>query len=135
MRIGVVSLVVNIILSLLLVIPLKHVGLALAISLAAFVNAAMLFITLRRHDVYRPAPGWIVFLTRISLASIVMGAVLVWGAGDLDSWLRAPAWERATRLSIWVVTGAVVYLLTVTAFGVRLAQLLLKKGEGAHVDD
>jgi len=28
-----------------------------------------------------------------------------------------------------------VYLLTVMAFGVRLAQLLLKKGEGAPTDD
>ena len=135
MRIGVLSLAVNIILSLLLVIPLKHVGLALAISLAAFVNAAVLLLALRRQDVYRPAPGWIVFLTRIGLASIAMGAVLVWGVGDLDSWLRAPAWERAIRLSTWVVTGALVYLLTVTVFGVRLAQLLLKKGEGAMVDD
>lgn len=135
MRIGVVALVVNIVLSLVLVIPLKHVGLALAITLAAFVNAGMLFITLRRYDVYRPSPGWVSFLARIGLASIVMGAVLVWGVGDLDSWLRASALERAARLSIWVVTGAVVYLLTVTAFGVRLAQLLLKKEEGAIIDD
>src|SRR3989304_4759925 len=105
MRIGVISMAVNILLSLLLVLPLKHVGLALAISLAAFVNAGVLFLTLRRPNVYRPSPGWAVFLTRISLASIVMGAVLVWGVGDLDSWLRAPALERATRLSIWGIGG------------------------------
>lgn len=135
MRIGAMSMGVNIILSLLLVFPLKHVGLALAISLAAFVNAGMLFIKLRRHDVYRPSPGWMAFLVRVSLASIVMGAVLVWGAGDLDSWLQAPPLERAARLSIWVASGALVYLLTVTAFGVRLAQLLLKKEEGAITHD
>ncbi len=58
MRIGAMSMGVNIVLSLLLVMPLKHVGLALAISLAAFVNAGVLFFMLRRLNVYRPAPGW-----------------------------------------------------------------------------
>ncbi len=135
MRVGVIALVVNILLSLLLVMPLKHVGLALAISLAAFVNAGMLFFMLRRHNVYRPLPGWGLFLTRIVLASAVMGVVLYWGVGDVDAWLQASALQRAYRLSIWVFTGVAVYLLTVMAFGVRLAQLLLKKGEGAHTDD
>ena len=135
MRVGVIALVVNIVLSLALVMPLKHVGLALAISLSAFVNAGMLFFMLRRHKVYRPLPGWGLFLARIVLAGAVMGAVLYWGAGDIDSWLTAPALQRAYRLSIWVSAGAAVYLLTVMAFGVRLAQLLLKKGQGAPTDD
>ncbi len=135
MRIGAMSMAVNILLSLALVMPLKHVGLALAISLAAFVNAGVLFFMLRRHDVYRPLPGWGLFLLRILMASVIMGAVLYWGVGDLDSWLQASAPQRALRLSIWVITGVAVYLLTVSAFGVRLAQLLLKKGEGAHTDD
>ena len=135
MRIGVVSMGVNIVLSLLLVMPLKHVGLALAISLSAFVNAALLFLTLRRHDVYRPSPGWGLFLARVLLASAVMGAILVWGVGDLESWLQAPALERAYRLSIWVIAGAAAYLLTALAFGVRLAQLLLRSGERVKDDD
>jgi putative peptidoglycan lipid II flippase len=135
MRVGVTALVVNILLSLLLVMPLKHVGLALAISLSAFVNAGMLFYMLRRHDVYRPLPGWGLFIARIILASAVMGAVLYWGTGEIDSWLAMSALQRAYRLSIWVIAGAAVYLLTVMAFGVRLAQLLLKKVEGAPTDD
>ena len=135
MRIGALSMGVNIVLSLLLVMPLKHVGLALAISLAAFVNAGVLYLMLRRQDVYLPSPGWVSFLSRVFLASAVMGAALFWGMGDIDSWLQAPALERAMRLSILVIAGGLVYLLTAAAFGVRLAQLLLKKGEGAKVDD
>ena len=135
MRIGVIALVVNILLSLLLVIPLKHVGLALAISLSAFVNAGLLFVTLRRHDVYRPLPGWGSFLARVVSASVMMSAVLFWGVGDLDSWLHATALQRALRLSTWVVAGAAAYLLTAAALGVRLAQLLLKKGDRVPTDD
>jgi putative peptidoglycan lipid II flippase len=135
MRIGAISMGVNILLSLLLVMPLKHVGLALAISLSAFVNAGLLFVTLRRHDVYRPLPGWGVFFARVVLASAIMGAVLFWGVGDINSWLHASTLQRIYRMSIWVATGAAVYLLTVMAFGVRLAQLLLKKVDGVLTDD
>jgi len=135
MRIGAISMGINVVLSLLLVMPLKHVGLALAISLSAFVNAGLSFVTLRRHDVYRPLPGWGVFFARVVLASAIMGAVLFWGVGDINSWLHASTLQRIYRMSIWVATGAAVYLLTVMAFGVRLAQLLLKKVDGVRTDD
>jgi putative peptidoglycan lipid II flippase len=135
MRIGAISMGINVLLSLLLVVPLKHVGLALAISLSAFVNAGLLFFMLRRHDVYRPLPGWSVFLVRVMSASAIMGAVLLWGTGNVDSWLQASTLQRIYRLSIWVTAGAAVYLLTVMAFGVRLAQLLLKKVDGVLTDD
>jgi putative peptidoglycan lipid II flippase len=135
MHIGVISLMVNILLSVLLIVPLKHVGLALAISASAFVNAGLLFAMLRRQDIYRPLPGWGAFLARVVAASAVMGAVLYWGVGDLDAWLRATAIQRVVRLSIWVVAGAAVYWLTAAAFGVRLAQLLLKRGDGVTTDD
>jgi len=92
------------------------------------VNAGVLFFMLRKQDVFRPTAGWPILLTRISLATGVMGAILFWGVGTLDSWLLASPWERITRLSIWVVSGISVYLLTITLFGVRLAQFLLKKG-------
>ena len=135
MRIGVTAMVVNILLCLVLVFPLKHTGLALAISLSAFVNSGLLFMTLRRHKVYHPLPGWGLFLTRIVIASAVMAAVLWWGVGDFDFWLSAPKGERIYRLSLWVIIGVAVYLLTVIALGVRLAQLLLKKVAGAQGDD
>ncbi len=135
MRIGVVALLVNIVMSLALVKPLAHTGLALAISIAAFVNAGLLFHALRRQKIYQPLPGWGLYLARIVLASVAMAVVLVWGAGNLDSWLHSGSLERATRLALWVIAGMAVYLLTVAVLGVRLAQLLLKKVEGRASDE
>lgn len=135
MRIGVIAMGVNIILSLLLVYPLGHVGLALAISVAAFVNAALLFKRLHRDRVYRPLPGWGRFLARVVLASSLMGLLLVWGVGDLDSWLKAQTFERAVRLVFWVAAGLAVYGLATVALGLRPRQLLLKRSEGKQTDD
>jgi putative peptidoglycan lipid II flippase len=135
MRIGVVAMLVNIGLSLLLVYPLGHVGLALAISVAAFVNAALLFQRLHRDRIYRPLPGWGKFFARVALASALMGVLLAWGAGDLDSWLGAGTFERALRLIFWVAAGLAVYGLATVALGLRPIQLLLKRTEGTQTDD
>lgn len=133
-RIGMIAMGVNIALSVALVFTLKHVGLALAISLAAFVNAALLYRLLRRHGVYAPEPGWARFFLRILLASGAMGVALAWGAGDLNSWLAARAATRALHLTLLVVGGSVVYFLMLYLLGARPRELLLRRpaAGGSH---
>jgi putative peptidoglycan lipid II flippase len=126
MRIGAISMGANILMSLILVWPLAHVGLAAAVSIAAFVNAGLLYRLLRRQGVYEPQPGWGKFLVRLVLASAVMGGALVWGAGDLAGWLQAPAQERVWRLCLWVFAGILIYFSALLAMGVRVQQLLLR---------
>ena len=134
-RIGVIAMLVNIVLSLVLVFPLKHTGLALAVSLAAFVNAALLYRRLRTHDVYRPLPGWGAFLLRVALATAGMGALLAWGAGDIEHWLTAPTTDRVIQLTLWITAGLLTYGGLILALGVRPAQMLLRKPDGARSDD
>jgi putative peptidoglycan lipid II flippase len=134
-RIGVYSMLANIALSLALIAPLKHTGLAIAISIAAYVNAGLLFLRLRREGAYRPQPGWGLLIARAGAASLAMGVMLYFGAGDLDGWLTAPAFERVGRLSIWVAAGIVGYLVVILMLGVRPSQLLLRRPQGATSDD
>lgn len=134
-RVGVIAFGANIVLSLALIWPLKHAGLALAISIAAFINAGLLYRLLRRQDVYRPLPGWALFLVRTLIASGVMALVVVWGAGELETWFEAGAMERVLRLSFWVITGLITYVLTILLLGMRLDQLKLKRMDGVRSDD
>lgn len=129
-RIGVIALFANIGFSLALVFGLAHTGLALATSLAAFVNAVLLYRGLRRTGSYRPQSGWPWLLVRTLLASAGMGALLWWGAGDVDAWLAAPALERALRLTAWIFGGIVVYVVSMYALGVRWRALVLEKADG-----
>ena len=57
MRIAVVSVAVNVVLSIILVRFMAHTGLALAISVAAWVNAGLLLIVLMQGKVFVPQPG------------------------------------------------------------------------------
>ena len=126
-RIGMVAMGVNIVLSVALVFVLKHVGLALAISLAALVNAGLLYRELRRQGVYTPESGWASYFLRIGLASTLMGLAIAWGVGDAGSWLSAPAVTRALHLAVLVAGGALIYFAALYVFGVRPGALLLRR--------
>lgn len=131
MQIGVIALGANIGLSLALVYPLRHVGLAAAISLSAWVNAALLFHRLRGQGVYQALPGWRVFLTRAALATAVMGALIVWGTQGLDAWLAAPPLARGARLAFWIATGIMVYGAVLFLTGMRPDHLKVKQSKSA----
>lgn len=125
---GVIAMVANTVLVLLLVWPLAHAGLALATSLAAYLNAGLLFTNLRRRAIYQPLGGWPRFLLQLTLANLVLGLVLWFGVGQLDGWLQASAKARLWHLSGLVVAGGASYLLAVLAVGIRPRHLLLRQG-------
>lgn len=133
-RVGMIAIGANIILSLSLVYPLAHVGLALAVSIAAFLNAALLFRILRQKNIYQPLAGWGRFMARVSIAAAAMVAILWFGAGDPTSWLRADTLERILRLCFWIGIGVVTYGGVLVALGLRFGQLRLKHSDGAHDD-
>jgi putative peptidoglycan lipid II flippase len=121
-KVAVASLVATQAFNLLLIGPLRHAGLALAISLGACVNAALLFVLLRRGGIYSPQAGWLSFLSKLTLALIVMGVVLWFGVGSTDEWLRASGSQRVPHLSGVVVAGAVSYFAVLWAVGFRPTQ-------------
>ncbi|MBI3900133.1 MAG: murein biosynthesis integral membrane protein MurJ [Gammaproteobacteria bacterium] len=125
-RVGVYSLITNIVLSLLFVYPLAHTGLALATSIAAVVNAGLLYRILRQQGVYRPLVGWSRFFGRVGVATVAMAGALTWGVGGLEAWLSAPSLERAARLAFWILVGSVVYGAVLLLSGMRPAHLKLK---------
>lgn len=60
-RIGIWAMASNMLLNLLLVWQFAHVGLAMATSLSALLNAALLGIGLYRKKIWQPQSGWLVF--------------------------------------------------------------------------
>jgi putative peptidoglycan lipid II flippase len=118
-RIAVIAMAANIVLNLVLVFPLAHAGLALATTLAAGLNALLLYRGLRRDGVYQPPEGWVMLMIKGVLACVVMGGVLFWMAGDLDVWLELSRWEKVWRLLAAVGLGVMVYFGTLFMLGIR----------------
>jgi len=108
-RYSVVSVVANIALSLLLFWYLRHVGIALATALAAWINTVLLALSLRRFGFCHLDARFRHRLPRILLASAGMGAAL-WGAQlATGTWLAGSYVERAAGLALLVVLGIAVY--------------------------
>ena len=126
MKIAVVSVLVNVLMSLILVNYMQHAGLALAISIAAWVNASLLLIVLMWRGIYRPQGGWLWFLFRVVVAVVAMSLVLVFLGDVPEVWYQWSLGQRVWRLSLLVVCGGLVYGLVLLLLGVRPHQLLLK---------
>jgi putative peptidoglycan lipid II flippase len=120
---GVAALIANLVLNLMLVWPLQHVGLALATSLAAFLNAGILLVVLLRRGSYQPEPGWGRFTARLLLATLGMGITLVLLKAPPEIWLERTLWQRALHLSLLVGAGIVIYLGLCLAAGLRRADV------------
>nr|BAL56681.1 virulence factor [uncultured Gammaproteobacteria bacterium] len=107
-RFGVWAMLANIAFNFALIWPLAHAGLALSTSLAACLNAWLLFVRLRRERVYRPGAGWGGFLLRVILANAVLGSGLYFAVTSRD-WPAMPGSERAWVLGLGVGVGVLVY--------------------------
>ncbi len=100
---------------------LAHAGLALSIGLASCFNAGLLYMGLRRRGIYRPNPGWFVFVCKLFAALATMGGFLAWSMGDTTHWLEGAGTTKLLHLSGLVAGGIVVYLGTLALLGFRLA--------------
>ncbi len=116
-KIAALSVVLNIGLSLALMGPLLHVGIALAQAISAWVNAILLAVMLLRR-------GHLVLdarlkdrLARICLASVGMAAVLFAAASGLAPMLAGGAAARGAALAMLVLGGLAVYGALALALG------------------
>jgi len=128
-KIALITLFVTQLLNLLLIRWLDHAGLALAIGLAATLNAALLYRGLRHLGIYTPQPGWWMFYGKLGLALSSMGGALWLTSGDPADWLRWHTAERLLRLS-WVVgLGVFAYFATLWVAGFRLGDFKRRAAE------
>lgn len=108
---GVAAMLANIAISLVLIWSLAHVGLALATTLASWLNAGLLGLSLYRRGHWRPDRRLRRRLVRILAASAVMG-------GALGLALRLLAGlDEVSGLVLLVLTGLGVYGIAALALG------------------
>ena len=119
-RIAVVTLVATQLMNLALIKPLAHAGLALAIGLGACLNAALLYWRLRQGDLFRPLPGWGLFLGKLLLAVLAMAAVLLLAMHFMPAWAEGNMLVRLLRLGGLVLLGLLSYFGMLLLLGFRL---------------
>ncbi len=119
-RIAIFAMATNMVFNIILVFPLAHAGLALATTLSACLNAALLFRGLRREEVLILEKGWGSLIVRGVVASVAMGIMLYILGGNLDSWVSMALWDKIWRLLLLIVSGAGIYFIVLLLLGIRL---------------
>ncbi|VAW61254.1 Proposed peptidoglycan lipid II flippase MurJ [hydrothermal vent metagenome] len=131
MRIGVLAMVVNMFLNLLFVIPMvmlefkaPHLGLALATTGSAYLNAFMLYRGLKKQGIYQHLSGWSRLIAQTLVANIAMSAFLIYYAPPVHMWLGWPLLERVPSLLGFVFIAMLIYTVSLLICGFRPRHLI-----------
>ncbi|MES2997926.1 MAG: murein biosynthesis integral membrane protein MurJ [Pseudomonadota bacterium] len=122
-RIGIIALLVNMFFNALLIIPLKHTGLALASSLSAWLNAGLLLQGLRARGVFQWQSGWVLFTWRLLFANCALSVFLYWVAASLPIWLHWDWRQRFLHILFLGVTSTLIYISCLWVSGLRFHDL------------
>ena len=121
-KIATLCVVLNLVLNLILMVPLKHVGMALATSIAAWVNVALMLWVLRKRAWVQLSPKLGAELAKITSGCLLMALVLWQCSPWLAAQLHLGEVERATALLAVVAAGGASYFaaaFTLNTLGLR----------------
>ncbi|NMH58966.1 murein biosynthesis integral membrane protein MurJ [Alteromonas ponticola] len=111
---GIWCMVANMVFNLIFAIPYGYVGLAIATSLSATMNAGLLYFTLQQQNVFKISTVTRNFLLRIIVASACMAAAIIWFNMDVvfnSLSLAEQIWHVSLTIVLALVTFAAVMLL------------------------
>ncbi len=114
-RVGMAAIALNLCLNLLFMVPLQHVGPALATSVSAIFNVTLLAVLLARRGRLSLGPRLRRRLPRMVGAAFAMAVALVYGQDWLAPWLGT-AWKYAA-LAVLVGGGMAVYGVAAQGLG------------------
>ena len=122
-----ISMIVNVVLSLLLFPALEHVGIAIATSVAAWGNAIMLAVWLARRGHFRPTAGELWRLALVTAISLGMALLLFGAVRPLAPLLASGSAfiGQALALGGLCVLGLVAYFAAIHLAGVMTMGTLL----------
>ena len=123
-KIGLIAMTSNMVFNLILVWSLDHVGLALATSLSAWVNAALLLWALHQRGWYevRGLPWKQVI--QVTLALILMVQV-AWWAPTASVLVEYSVVERVGWTALLLFVSGLLYLVALRLTGIRYTELLV----------
>jgi putative peptidoglycan lipid II flippase len=126
MRAAILTVFINIGLTVALVTPLwhfgvvgAHAGIALATALAGVANAALLWRYLGRTGLYRPEPGWRRLALQIATGCALMAATVLAMRLWAGEWTAMGWWLRLGWLLAAVAAGGAAYAAGLVLTGLR----------------
>lgn len=118
-KFAIICAVINTVLALLLIGPLQHVGIALATGITAWINLAMLMVSLHKRN-HLDLPAKSVRRAGKILASTLIMAAVLWGLQHyvVAGYLAGDQLHKALGLMVLVAVGGISYFVGLYIFGI-----------------
>lgn len=126
-KIGIIAMVANMIFNLMLAPFIGYVGLALATSLSATLNAWLLYRGLKSQGVYQLSTNTLIFIGKLVLSAGVMALVVYQLSSNFDVWLAMNFLKQVEQLTLCIIAGIASYLIMIILLGVRLSDFKVIK--------
>lgn len=116
---GIIAMVSNMVLNIIFAIPYGYVGLAIATSISATLNAGLLWFGLYRNGVYQVQKDTVSVLTRIGIAGLVMAVGITLFNPTLLEWSQFSLLQAALNLFALIAGAAILYFIVLASIGLR----------------
>jgi len=125
-KIGIIAMVSNMGFNLMLAPFFGYVGLAIATTMSATLNAGLLYHGLKHAGVYHLSSNTKIFIGKLILSALVMALVVYQLSNDFDVWLAMNFTEQVLQLIICIGGGCLSYFMMIVLLGVRLRDFKVK---------
>jgi len=126
-KIGIKAMIANMVFNLMLAPFFGYVGLALATSLSASLNAFLLYRGLKSQGVYQLDQKTLLVILRLIFSAILMAGVVYYLSPSFDTWLTLTLFAQVQQLFICISLGALSYFGAIILLGIRFSDFHIKK--------
>ena len=122
-KIAIKAMVANMAFNLMLAPFFGYVGLAMATTLSATLNAMMLYHGLKSANVFQLSNRTWWFITRLILSAMVMAAVVYYLSPAFEFWLSLSFAEQVWQLIVCITAGMFSYFVCLLLLGIRISDI------------
>ncbi len=126
-KITVISLVINVILSMVLLKPLAHAGLALASSLSSWTNVCILLLVLYKRKIYLPSRNFFRFIIQLLFANGITSIFLIYFSSTTITWISWSWYQRLFHVLILGVGAIMIYFVSLWAGKMKWREFIITK--------
>jgi putative peptidoglycan lipid II flippase len=127
-KIGIGCMVANMGFNVIFVIPYGYVGLAIATSLSAALNAIWLYVLLNKQGVYQLSRETLMLILKVFVASLCMTVVVLYLSPAIEYWQVASLIQNIMQLAILIGSAALTFIVSLFLLGMRLSDIKGHRG-------
>mgnify|MGYP006104179849 CR=1 FL=1 len=126
-KIGIKAMVANMIFNLMLAPFFGYVGLAMATTMSATLNAWLLYRGLKQSGVYQLSKSTVIFLFKLIISAGIMAFVVNWLSYDFSTWVVMSFIQQVQHLVVCITVGCLSYFASVMLLGIRMVDFKVAK--------